>query len=299
MNRTTNWRPRYYLSLIVWDRGDSKRALDLLAACGDTPDFAPFFGARAKLEEASSPDRSLADLRHAAELEPGEWRYGRLLAERLIEDSAFEQALATAARYAAASPENSILGLLHVRTLLLTRRFTEATDLLARLNVLPHEGATEARGLYREAHLMAAVGQMKAGRFDAALQRIVSAREWPERLGVGKPYPADTDERLEDYLAAQCLARQGKKADSNALLEKLAMAGRSKPGVGRIVAALAAESLGQPSDAERILTPWLDSQPDPRVVTWVRQVLAGQHAPWPAGAPSTEEWRILAEFLGH
>ena len=65
------------------------------------------------------------------------------------------------------------------------------------------------------------------------------------------------------------------------------MSGPSKPGVGRIVAALAAESLGRLSDAERILTPWLDDQPDPRVVAWVRQALAGQHAPWPAGAPSS------------
>lgn len=298
VTRTANWRPRYYLALIHWNLGDTRGALDLMNACGDALDFAPLFAARAKLEERSDRARALADLRRAGELDPGEWRYGRLLAERFIEDRAFDQALATAARYAAASPENSILGLLHVKTLLLTRRFPDAVDLLARLNVLPHEGATEARGLYREAQLMSAVEQMKAGRADAALQRIAAAREWPERLGVGKPYPADTDERLEDYLAAQCLARQGRKTESNALVEKLAMPGRSKPGVGRIVAALAAESLGQPSDAERILTPWLDEQPDPRVVAWVRQALAGQHAPWPAGAASTEEWRILAEFVG-
>ncbi len=298
MSRTANWRPRYYLSLILWDRGDTKRALDLMNACGDAPDFAPFFAARAKLEEPTLRDRSLADLRRATELEPGEWRYGRLLAERFIADRAFDQALAMVAPYAAASPGNSILGFLHVRTLLRTRRFTEAVDLLARLNVLPYEGAIEARGLYREAQLMVAVGEMKSARFDAALGRIAAAREWPEHLGIGKPYPADTDERLEDYLAAQCLARQGKTTQSNALLEKLAMGGRSKPGVGRIAAALGAESLGRPSDAERILTPWLDEEPDPRVVAWVRQALAGQHAPWPAGAASTEEWRILAELVG-
>ncbi len=298
IKRTSNWRPRYYLALILWDRGETKRALDLLNACGDTPDFAPFFAARAKLEEVSSRDRALVDLRRAASLEPAEWRYGRLLAERAIEDHAYDEALALAGRYSAASPENSILGLLHVRTLLLTRRFTDAIDLLGRLNVLPHEGATEARGLYREAHLMAAVEHMKAGGFDAALQRVAEAREWPERLGVGKPYPADTDERLEDYLAAQCLARQGRTAESDALLGKLALNGRARPGVGRIVAALAADSLGQPSDAERILAPWLDGRPDPRLVAWVRQAMSGQHPAWPAGAPSTEEWRVLAELVG-
>jgi tetratricopeptide (TPR) repeat protein len=297
IGRTTNWRPRYYLSLILWSRGDAKRALDLLTGCGDAPDFAPFFATRAKMTESSSRDASLADLRRAAMLDPAEWRYGRLLTERFIEDRAFEQALTMAARYGAASPESSILGLLHVRTLLLNRRFTEASDVLARLNVLPHEGATESRGLYREAELMVGVANMKAGKFDAALRRIAAAREWPEHLGVGKPYPADTDERLEDYLAAQCLEKQGKAVESNTLLAKLAMTGRSSSGAGRVVAALAAESLGRPSDAERLLTAWLDGQPDPRIVAWVRQALSGQHAPWPSGAASTEEWRVIAEWI--
>jgi tetratricopeptide (TPR) repeat protein len=298
MNRTTNWRPRYYRSLIFWGLGDPKRALDLLTECGDAPDFAPLFAARAALEAGGARDRSLADLRRAASLEPVEWRYGRLLTERFIEVRAFDQALTTAARYAAAAPENSILSLLHVRALLLSRNFVEASGVLARLNVLPHEGATESRFLYREAELMVAVADMKAGRFDAALRRIAAAREWPEHLGVGKPYPADTDERLEDYLAAQCLEKQGKTAESNTLLEKLAMTGRARPGAGRVVAALAAESLGRPSDAERVLTAWLDDHPDPRIVAWVRQALSGQHAPWPPDAPSTGEWRVLAEWVG-
>jgi tetratricopeptide (TPR) repeat protein len=226
MGRTANWRPRYYLALIHWSRGNTTRALDLLNSCGDTPDFAPLFAARAELELPAARDRSLADLAHAAALDPSEWRYGRLLAERAIADGTFEQALAIAAKYAAAAPENSVLGLLHARTLLLTRRFAEAAGLLDRLDVLPHEGATEAHGLYREAQLMVAVQEMKAERFDAALKRIAAAREWPEHLGVGKPYPADTDERLEDYLEAQCLAKQGRSAEADALLAKLAAGGR-------------------------------------------------------------------------
>lgn len=226
MTRTASWRPRYYLALVHWSRGNTTRALDLLNWCGDTPDFAPLFAARAEFEKTTARERSLADLKRAAALDPAEWRYGRLLAERAIEDGAFEPALATAAKYAAANPENSVLGLLHARTLLLTRRFAEAANLLDRLDVLPHEGATEAHGLYREAQLMVAVQEMKAGRFDAARKRIAAAREWPEHLGVGKPYPADTDERLEDYLEAQCLAKQGRAAEADALLAKLAPRGR-------------------------------------------------------------------------
>lgn len=169
MRKTTNWRPRYYLALILWSRNEMPRTRHLLQECGSAPDFAPFYAARAKTFEAVSREASLADLRRAAEIEPGEWRYGKLLVERAIADQAFDQALALAARYAAAAPSNYILGMLHAKTLILTRQFTEASARLARLNVLPYEGSTEARSLYREAELMAGAAEMKAGRIDAAM----------------------------------------------------------------------------------------------------------------------------------
>ncbi len=246
MGRTSNWRPRYYLALIHWSRGNATRALELLKSCGDTPGFAPLFAARAQLEAANSRQRSLADLKRAAGLDPAEWRYGRLIAERLIEDRDYAGALSTVTKYAEAAPENSILGMLRARALLLDGRYAEASGLMSRLNVLPHEGATEAHGLYREAELMVAVQEMKAGRFDAALKRIAAAREWPEHLGVGKPYPADADERLEDYLEAQCLAKQGHAAEADALLAKLAAGGGSN------------WPRGATSDLERrVLAEWL------------------------------------------
>ncbi len=215
MGKTENWRPRYYLALIHWDRNDLARARDLLSGCAGAPDFAPFYAARAKAFATVSREASLADLKRAAELEPGEWRFGRLLVERAIEDGAYETALGLAARYATAAPANYILGMLHAKTLILTRRFGEASTLLGGLNVLPYEGSTEARALYRETELMLAAFEWKAGRPDAALRRVTAAREWPEHLGAGKPYPSDVDERLEDWLTAQCLAKQAKAAEAH------------------------------------------------------------------------------------
>ncbi len=54
-----------------------------------------------------------------------------------------------------------------------------------------------------------------------ALRSIDAARLWPENLGAGKPYPENVDERLEDWLAAQCLARRGRSAESSALLQRV------------------------------------------------------------------------------
>jgi Tfp pilus assembly protein PilF len=228
MRRTDNWRPKYYLALILWSRNDVARARDLLASCGNAPDFAPFYAVRAKALDPVSRDGSLTDLRHAAELDPREWRFGRLLTERFIEDQAFDRALETVARYFKQSPDNYVLGMLHAKSLLLNQRYAEASDALATLNVLPYEGATEGRALYREAHLMLAAADARAGKWADAARRVAAAREWPEHLGAGKPYPADVDERLEDRLAAQCLDRLGRSAESQAILARL---GPSKPAV--------------------------------------------------------------------
>ena len=296
IDRTQNWRPKYYLALILWSRNELARARDLLSQCGDAPDFAPFYATRAKAFEPVSRERSLADLRRAAELDPREWRFGKLLAERFIEDKAYDQALDTATRYFTASPGNYMLGMLHAKALLLNRRYAEASDALGKLNVLPYEGATEARALYREAELMVAASEMKAGRADAALRRVNAAREWPEHLGAGKQYPEDTDERLEDWLAAQCLA-QGQPAEARATLERLATSGRTKPGAGRLLSALASKALGRQPEGEQTLQAWVSQQRDPQVADWGRRVFGGERPAWPAGAPANEEWRVLAEWL--
>jgi tetratricopeptide (TPR) repeat protein len=294
MRRTGNWRAKYYLALIFWSRNDTARARDLLEQCGRLPEFAPFYAARAKAFDAVAPDRALADLRLAAELDPREWRFGKLVAERLVTDRAFDRALATAAQYAAAFPSNYMLGMLHAKTLLLNGRFREASDALARLNVLPYEGATEGRALYREAQLMVAAEEARAGRFDAAARRVAAAREWPENLGAGKPYPEDVDERLEDWLHAQCLEQLGKAADARAVIDRLATLQQAKGGVGQLVAALALRSTGRGADADRALAIWASAQADARVADWGRRVYAGERPAWPAGAPSTEEHRVLA-----
>ena len=210
VRQSSNWRPKYYLGLILWSRNETARARDLFGSCGSAPDWAPFYAARARLFETTARDASLADLRKAAELDPGEWRYGKALAERFVSDRAFPEALEIAGRYSRALPTNYILGMLHARTLLLNDRVADAAAILGTLAVLPFEGSTEGRTLYREAQLRLAAQVFQAGDAAGAARRVAAAREWPERLGAGKPYPDEVDERVEDWMAAQCLERTGR-----------------------------------------------------------------------------------------
>jgi hypothetical protein len=45
------------------------------------------------------------------------------------------------------------------------------------------------------------VDALKNKKYNQSLKFIQQAKQWPENLGVGKPYDADIDVRLEDWLA--------------------------------------------------------------------------------------------------
>jgi hypothetical protein len=272
------------------------RARDLLRSCGASPDYAPFYVARAKAFEPVSPADVLPDLRRAAELDPREWRVGKALAERHIRDGAVGQALDVAQRYTLAFPENYILGMLHARTLLLNARVGEAAAVLDRLNVLPFEGSTDGRTLYREAQLLLGAEAFRAGNTDAAARRVAAAREWPEHLGAGKPYPEDVDERVEDWMAAQCLERAGKTAEARVLFESLAASPKARGTVGGLLSAASLAGLGRQADAVRAFDEWAALQTDARSVSWGRRIFEGQPAVWPAGAPSNEEHRAVTAW---
>ena len=205
---SVHWKPRYYLALTLWNLGRITEADSLLTGLRDEPDFGPFYAARAALPGRPSRD-ARRDLERAAALDGAEWRYGRLLVNGALVSGDTAYALDAARRYHAKFADNEILGLTFTRALVAAGRYAEADSALARLDVLPQEGASEAHALYRETKLMLAVRAMMGRRWADAAALVAAAREWPERLGEGKLYEADVDERLEDWLSASILERSG------------------------------------------------------------------------------------------
>jgi Tfp pilus assembly protein PilF len=206
--QSEDWKPRYYLALAWWGAGHLASADSLLTALGDTPDYAPFYAAR-----ATFPGRPAAlarsDLERAAALDSAEWRYGRLLTEHLLAAGDSAGAVAVARVYAARFPGNYILGLTLATALVADGEYGAADSVLAQLEVLPYEGRHDGHVLYRQAKLMLAVQAIRAQQWDSAAALIAAARLWPERLGAGKPYDADIDARLEDLLLADVRYRSG------------------------------------------------------------------------------------------
>jgi predicted Zn-dependent protease len=238
----------------------------------------------------------MRDLERAARLDPAQWRFGRMLAERQLRHGEAVRGLETAAAYASRFPDNYILGMLHAKALLANGRHQESATKLARLNVIPYEGSVEGRRLYREAHLMLAVAALEKGDAAAARREVDAARLWPENLGAGKPYPADVDERLEDFLAAQAVERRGRHAEAVRLMEGItAFAGRDR-GAGTLVHALALRQTGREAEARALLAAWSAREPQPLLAAWTARAFDGEVLPLPDTAG--EEARVLAAWLG-
>ncbi|MGH9855435.1 MAG: tetratricopeptide repeat protein, partial [Blastocatellia bacterium] len=269
--QSDGWQPKYYLALIYWGRDDEQKAWDLLKACGSAPDYAPFYAARASLvRKVGVGGDSLADWMKAAQLDPKQWRYGKFLAEYYSEDriGQFDKAMQTAKAYYEQSPENYQLGALYAKTLLLGKQYKQCDDLLANINILPYEGATEGIRIYKEARLMLALERMKANDYASALRFVTSAKQWPENLGAGKPYQEDVDERLEDWLEAVCYDRLGKQNESRAALNRIVSFRSRREGANTLITALALQKLDKQTEAERLLNDWVAKNPANPLAGW-------------------------------
>ena len=253
---TGSWFLRYQLALIYKDRNRIKEARQLLDSCGDQPDFAPFYAFRAALAASSTvsgtapaatattPPTDTSSIRHdlqrAAALDP-QWRYAKLLAEFELAHGSSIRAEQLAGQFYTTHPDNYILGMLYAKTLLTNKKYETCIQFLHHLDIIPFEGATAGRELYREALLMQAVSCIKEKQYKKALNYIGEAKKWPENLGVGEPYLQDQDLRVEDQLSYRCYTALHREAEARAARSRLDSypAGTKTPAVDtRILAAL-------------------------------------------------------------
>ena len=162
-----------------------------------------------------------ADLQKAISMDKGQWRFYKLLGEYYLGQDRYEQALPLVESYYKQHPENYIMGMLYAKTLLLNQKYRESDAVLSRLEIIPFEGATEGRQMYREAKLMQAIREMRNKNFSKALLFINEAKLWPENLGEGKPYDKDIDERLENWMSYSCYHKMGDMKQANLALQNI------------------------------------------------------------------------------
>jgi tetratricopeptide (TPR) repeat protein len=273
-----HWLMKYHLALIYRDRNRNDESVRLLNECGEIPDFAPFYIVRSEMLKGSDDARCENDIKKAVSLD-GQWRYYQYLANYYIAHAQYDKAIELTGAYYKSHPDDFRLGTTYARALLLGRKYSEADAVLTRLNIIPVEGATGGREMYREAKLMQAVEQMKKKNFNGAVKFISQADLWPENLGVGKPYDDDLDKRLESWMSYLCLKNSGKKNDAESKLDQvIKFSPRIENGVrnfvpsNAVITAWAMEVKGQADMA----TDWLNNQikehPGNKLIEWSRAV---------------------------
>jgi Tfp pilus assembly protein PilF len=279
-----DWRLRYHLALIDWFHGDTAAAKRLFDEIGDAPASAAFYASRAKL----FPERAQADLEHAHRLDPAQWRYVKGLADLYLEKGDSRRALDLAVPFHQAHPDH-VIGKLLAKALVRSERYADADALLATLDVLPNEGATEGLALYRESKLMQAVSALKRRDHAATLRLVDAARAWPDNLGVGKGYPADVDERLEDWLAWLALRGMGREDEATqrlarvlAFTPKVEDTVRNFEPANQLTSAWALKAAGREGDAAATIEQWRVKHPDVALYRWCKTV-------FDTGRPSTAD----------
>lgn len=219
MNASNSWKPKYYLSLIYWHSGQTGIARSFVEACGSDPDHPVFYLAKGDLFFNEDPAAAQKSYLKAVELDPDGWRPGYRITRFYMTTGKIEEALTLSKKYFNTHPENYYLGLQYADLLNRTGQYDSCIDLLNALTVLPNEGATSGRLIWREANLKKAVQSMMNKDYRVAQNHIAFARVWPENLGVGKPY--DVDERLEDFLLAALYQITGQDEELSAIQQKI------------------------------------------------------------------------------
>ncbi len=298
------WLLKYHLALIQWSYDNISLAKQLFEACGNMPDYAPFYAARAKFNMRNDGGEVLSDLQRAANLDKGQWRYGNGLVNYYLSQRQYEQALKVAKEYQNQFPASYLIGMLYAKTLVLNKQYETANAVLKTIRILPNEGATEGRQLYRENQLMLALGEMKKKNYKEALQYVMESKQWPENLGVGKPYPEDIDERVEDWLGYENYVRLGDKQAAKQMLDKILAfkpykdeSGNIIPSVKNLVTAWALQKTGKPDEAEKLLKSWIEKEPGNKLAKWTIDAYNGNYSKLPDEMQTDENYRVLQEWI--
>jgi tetratricopeptide (TPR) repeat protein len=246
--RPADWKPKYFLALILWGKGRTDEARDLFEMC-EVSDYAPFWSARAAFFERTDPARSGSDHARAVELDPKSWRARHARTAFLLRQGRTSEALGAARQAAAEFPAEVPLQVGLAETLLAAGDPHEAARVLDAVAALPNEGATGIHGLYVRAHVGIGLEAMKKNAWADAVAAFELAKLYPEKLGTGAPFHPDG--RMQDYLIALCYDRMGEKDKAAVLREAIrdhTLTYRDEPQPHAYFGGLVLEKLGRKGD---------------------------------------------------
>ena len=269
-----NWLLKYHLALIYHDRNRINEAKQLLLSCGDQSQFAPFYATRAAIFSDTTSDFIVKDLKQAFHLD-STWRYRKLLAEFYMNHEQTGSALQLIQPYMKLHPGDYIMGMLYAKILLQNNKYEDADKLLSNLTIIPFEGATLSHDLYRQAKLMQSITALKNQAYKTALLFAQQAKQWPENLGVGKPYPENIDERFENWIIYKIYTVTNEHDKANAMLDSIInntkqLSNTDKYFTNSVITLWAFKQLGKDDEAKQWLKQESINCPDKKLAEWLQ-----------------------------
>lgn len=214
-----DWKAKYYLGLVYWGLRRTEDARAAFNSFGDHPDYAAAYISRASLERPANPARALADFERAHAVDQKDWRTWFHLATAYGERGMHERALKIAEGASSRFPDQDQIRILLARTYLNNGRYQQCYSVLEKATILPFEGQRDVHELFVRCQLCLALEAMKKGDFKQALARVDGSREYPERLGTGRP--ANPDYRLQDYLEMLAYEKMGQSAKAGEARQRI------------------------------------------------------------------------------
>ncbi len=214
-----NWKLYYYLAHNYLAIGSRDLGIDMLYELGDRPNPDIFYRFRAAIPSNHSFEKRQHDYSKALQLQPKDWKVWEENILFHLQNQSYTEALRLSKKAYQTFTDNYNIGLAHANALLNTKHYDEVLRVLSKIQVLPYEHASESRQIYDRAHLALAINALTNKNYAAALGVLQKAKEWPEHIGVGKPYAPD--ERAIDYLLATCNGNRQKPDGLNSILTQV------------------------------------------------------------------------------
>lgn len=310
-----SWKTKYYCALLYWSMQQREIAAKYFNECGDLPQSYSFYLTRGKFLNEDKSSSGEADYLKGLQYGGDKWRPYHMLYNFYVSNNMYDKALNITGQAIKLFDDTYTLWFDHAMSLLYNGRYEESVRILEKIQILPHEGAGYGRTAWKTANLLNALYYYSSGSQWKALISAEKAYQWPENLGVGRPY--NVDERAEDFIQAMILEKTGNKKGSLRLFEKVADFNGGKPaGNGSVnyLSLLAMKILGRQDQADRFYDLWMEFNRNEFIERWTKLNLEnkkdqaaglikslpgeGEKTPW--NPPGTDaDFRLVHEIVQH
>jgi len=255
VQQNPSWKLKYLLALNYLAVGLEEKGKAILIELRNTPDSDVFYRFRSKIVSGNTYNEKLADLLKAQSLNNKDWKIWEEIILFYFQNGKYDEALTTSKKAYKRFSGNYNVGLAHAKALLQVNAFDETIEVLKNIQILPYEHASESRKVYEQAYIGAALKQFHKKDLAKAIKFLEECKQWPENIGVGKPY--NPDERIQNYLLALSYKSTGQSEKESLVLKEIidyTIKTEERSSVNNLFSLLAFKKLNKKQEVNKLLS---------------------------------------------